>query len=353
MFVHSMFRTGSTYVWAVLRRSGAVWAYYEPLSDYFLERGMDLIGDKEVSRRVAMAHRHPGVNAPYMLEYAETVSAGGAAFKETFPVELAFLSATQECRDLKDYIGRLLGNAKRRPSLHFCRSVFRSDWLHATFDAARIYLWRNIRDQWLSSKIHPYFVASILMLANSGGRWREVADVARALHIPSCRGVDYGEEMALYQAAGYGMSAEHSFVLLYCLWALAFIVNVPKADVVIAMDRLSDDVEYRGEVSARLEECGVGGVDMSDCNCHRSVLDDGERGWFDEAEHAAKALLEQCGVRPADIGALPDWTRLNEELGSQPLARERRAARAAEDCMRAKREAKELRLLLGRLSAEA
>ncbi len=171
IFVHSSFRTGSTWLWSKFRHNPRFYAYYEFYNEALAS--LDLATIAHSARD--WPSRHP-VEAPYFLEFAPLLREQGGvrgydpamAFAEFFPAAHA---REGDCfAAQRDYVGLLIDTARklgRIPVLTCTRSLARVDRLKQMFGGLHLGLRRNLLHQWFSYSNqalngNPYFIGTIV-----------------------------------------------------------------------------------------------------------------------------------------------------------------------------------------------
>ena len=150
VFVHSLFRTGSTYIWNKFRRDGAFHCYYEPFHQELAFLGSEYSGRWNSDPELAGAVGHPLLNREYMHEYRHLLKSG----KPGVPHFRKSFSFDDFCRRdghpaQKKYIDFLLaGCGGKIPLLQFNRSALRIAWFKKYYPSAlHVYQYRNPRLQ--------------------------------------------------------------------------------------------------------------------------------------------------------------------------------------------------------------
>lgn len=315
IFIHSLFRSGSTYLFDVFRRSDeGYWCYQEPLNELLLNRSDDAFWMYSQQQDSMVDHlRHPKLDKPYYFEFAEIKEVVLSRFRPEFCYELFFLTPGQQADELSLYVTELVTHARGRAVLQCCRSIGRMRWARSKSDAVHIYLWRNPWDQWWSYKVDPYFDMTSLAVYGAKGLPDFLSRVRdeSGLDLPGFQNhlPDWGmlqKEIALH--------ADHakSYLLFYALWVYGLLESRGAADVSMNIDMLSESPEYRSEVLARLSDLGVNGLDLSDADVPRSVFGKNDRSFFGEIEHKVHELLLKAGYDEADL----DWVLAEREKHS-------------------------------------
>ena len=169
IFVHSMFRSGSTYLFSVFRRSESnYWCYQEPLHEYIRHVSDAPHRLLEVHHTLGSALRHPDLEKPYFWEYYEVKDAIAPLFTKQMSYDWFFIGEGREEFDkVGTYLRCLVEEAKGTPFLQCCRSFGRVTGLRNTFVGKHIHLWRNPWDQWWSYQVDGYFDATSHLILNA------------------------------------------------------------------------------------------------------------------------------------------------------------------------------------------
>ena len=235
IFIHSLFRSGSTYIFNVFRRSpSGYWCYQEPLNEYLLcsANSPDKLLDDLFS--LSSYLRHPELDKPYFFEFNHLASEIGRLFHKKFCYDQYFLSETDDVTDLKAYISMLIQGAKGRPVFQFCRSSGRVKNLKAEYAGTHIFLWRNPWDQWWSYKKDSYFDNANLLIANAPTATAFIAKVRDELGINGFHRSDIQSEVEYFNR--HPLDASGSYMLFYALWCHAMLEARPSCDILVNID---------------------------------------------------------------------------------------------------------------------
>lgn len=294
IFIHSMFRAGSTYIFEQFCHSGpAYWGYQEPLHEHirFLDKNKD--ADLDISRKSSEELRHPLSSHPYFVEYLSDADEIRSAFRKSFSYDDYFLNEKVSHHALERYLALLINRAQERPVLQFCRSSGRMEWLRAHFDAVHLFLWRNPWDQWWSYKVTPYFDVTNLLILNSASATAEVAAVRAKIGMPEFHREDVREEIEYFSKVR--LTNEQNYFVFFSLWAMAYLAGRKNCDCVISMDRLAESPEYRSEIYACLASYGIRDISLENCETPLSYYSSDELGWFSKIEQDVLKLLVEHG----------------------------------------------------------
>lgn len=260
VFVHSSFRTSSTWLWLAFRRNSAVRAYYEVFNESLA--GMSP-RDIAKNRFDVWNSKHPSAD-PYFLEFMKLVSPGGGVLG--FLPDMAFgtfvpsdgLDGRLTARETS-YISSLIAAAAedgQKPVLTFCRSLGRVGAIKQHFGGWHIFLYRNLFRQWMSYLSQYYSGFAYFLSATHRTITLNQHDPFFALlakRYISGDG-DFGGFTDIERAFG-GFVGLHLYLSMK-----AFAV----ADQVIEADRLADDPDYVIETQSTIVQKAGLVVDLTD-----------------------------------------------------------------------------------------
>lgn len=278
LFIHSGWRTGSTYVWTKFRQHAGCVGFYEPFNEMLSAMSPT---DIYTARHDLAALKHSEIGLPYFHEYIPLLGPKGhPLFKLEFSYRNYFM-VDEPLPDQRAYVESLLGAAGklgRLPTLGFVRSLGRVAWFRRSFaDAVNIVVLRSPVGQWLSARQlalehqHEFFdPMQTLILAQARGSATLVAEAQRL-------GVPRFEDHPLYAAIELArqMSAKtppaERFARFAALYALSYLAALPNADLAIDMDRLSAEASYQAETAQAIRRLTGVEIDFSDAAMPRRV----------------------------------------------------------------------------------
>ncbi len=269
VFIHALFRTGSTYFWNKFHQAGRYCCFYEPLHHFLLEIGRGtaarfvksdvLFGDTTVDEK------------KYFYEYERLVRKGSDAlpfFSKSFIFD-DYCAA--ENVDLKRYIDSLLSATEgKRAVLQFNRSALRIGWFKRNYpEGLHLYLVRGYRDQWEShirkeragKKI---FVVMDLMISGLNKDSSFFAPLNDHVPLVTFRDAVFENERKFYDTICPAYSDEEKYFIFFYIWLTAFIENVIGSDMIVDINQLVRDNDYRERIRSGLAKHGIEGVDFSD-----------------------------------------------------------------------------------------
>lgn len=256
IFIHSSFRTSSTWLWSKFRNLPDTISYYEVFNE--LLKDIDLNAVNSVSGS-SWKSNHPVV-ANYFIEYLPIIKDGGGvegyensmSVNKFIPVDGFYGDISL---DEKNYLERLIQHARasrKIPVLTCTRTLGRIQAIKNVFSGRNIFLHRNIFHQWASfssQKAHdnPYFFV----------RMDETIKASR--HDKFISMID--DWYSSRETSPYDERTFAIFILFHLyLYANAY----DSADLVIDATAIAKDVDLRRSVEGHLSDMIGSHVDLSD-----------------------------------------------------------------------------------------
>jgi hypothetical protein len=221
IFITARFRSGSTFLWQLFRKTPGVTAFYEPLNERQWVAGSGNNPDPT----------HLGVDS-YVTEYAG-LGEIAKLFDRNWAFHRLYLDQKSHEPGLARYIQALIDAAPERAVLQFNRVDLRLPWLRAHFpEAYLLHLYRDPREQWIS-------------IVRKAGReipldytnWTE--DFGKDLFYTYewCRDLQ-----GIFPFLD-PTQKEHPYYFHYALWRLSYLFGRQFADASIAYETLVNDLE--------------------------------------------------------------------------------------------------------------
>jgi hypothetical protein len=292
IFLHSGFRSGSTWFWHRFRAAAGTHSYYEPFHE--LLAGLT----REALPRHAPDQwdsRHPGLDAPYFSEYAALLRPEGGVplYLPRFAAAAYYETGAEEAQ--ARYISGLVAHAQaagKVPVFGFCRSLGRVPWFRALGEGVNIVTWRNPWDQWVSCRDQAlkrqnwYFLFRFVLFASFGAAHPRLGPFFAGLDLPPAPpGISTAELAPLltfFETAG--LSALLRIFLRVVM--LDTLISLEHAEAIVDLDALSADTGQRRAAEAALvERTGLADLALADCALPRG---DGPR------EAGETALVEEA-----------------------------------------------------------
>lgn len=301
IFVHSLFRAGSTYFFNVFRRSKAgYWCYQEPLHEaaFFMKDDPEAL--LKFNHHSSEGLRHSKLDQPYFQELYEVNEVWRDVIKEDSIYNHYF---TQGDADQSiPYFHALISAAKGVPMMQECRTSSRIASLKNALQGVHIYLWRNPWDQWWSYHVNDYFNAVTQLLLGVQEQPVEVANFCKEINFQAFKGDYIRDQLEYYRL--FPLSSADGYQAFYLLWCLGLREGITNADVMVNIDKLSFDVDYRAEISQAFEALGVNDCDFQDCHIPVATYGKQDLLFFQEQEDKIHSLLLSSGWSQEQLAQL-------------------------------------------------
>lgn len=275
LFIHSLFRTGSTYIWHKFRQQKEYYCYYEPfnqfLSDISLQRPYIWSHESKAAAKV----RHPEMTQNQLFEYKKCLKPGQTGvpfFKKSFSFDDYCNNASDP--DKKRYIDNLIQAAEdegKRAVLQFNRSALRIGWFKTYFpDSINIYLIRNPRNQWqsyisMAEEQHlDIFLIMDLLITGKNKNTQYFKNLSPYIYLLEFNSDRFQDEERVYRTLLDVYSYDELYFIFYFIWFTALWENVCHADILLAIDLLISDKCYAERIVEALEKKSITGINLSD-----------------------------------------------------------------------------------------
>ncbi len=303
IFIHSLFRSGSSYIFKVFRRSDSgYWCYHEPLHEYLLYAAAEPDRFLEIGRESQRHFRHPDIEKPYFYEFHAIADEVGRYFRKEFSFEQYFAAEKDGFTEIKSYFSALANGSKGRPVFQCCRTTGRVEGLKSECGGVHIFLWRNPWDQWWSYKKDVYFDRCNLFISDAKNLPAFLKVLKKELKLPYSHDMDTITYYRFFNR--YRLNAIASYKLFYALWCHTILETIPHCELSVDIDKLSTSISYRKETLEKLEQTGIGGLDLSDCSVPMASYGESDSDFFLEIEDYVHELLLSHGYSHAQVDEL-------------------------------------------------
>jgi hypothetical protein len=268
VFLHGMWRCGSTFVWSRFRGLGQTLCFYEPL-----HHGLARLNPRRLQRastQQAADLRHPAMERPYFDEYAPLLSGRGTArFRREFAFGRFSLPPSRPDPALQHYLCGLIDvalAAGRATVAGFNGSDLRIGWMKVRFNALQVALDRDPYALWCSymdqrRRGNFTFLINWLRILDANRGDPVLAPLAEHLRHRWPKGF-YLKDKARYRAMVAQLTAEETYLVVCYFWMAYALHALSFCDVLADMDRLNEP-GYRNELSLRIfAGCGLD-IDLS------------------------------------------------------------------------------------------
>jgi len=288
VFLHSLFRTGSTYFFNVFRRSArGYWCYQEPLNDLVLWSQGNKEKLLEFHENTSNTLRHPHLDRPYFWELHEVADQCLPKLKKKHIYDAYFPEGQEDVGQV--FFESLIRAAKAIPMIQECRTSMRIQALKNKLGGRHLYLWRNPWDQWWSYKVSYYFDLTNQLFINGKNYPEVISRLRREIGFHEFHNDDLQAQFDWF--ARHRLSPDKNYMLFYTLWLLGLQHGMMHADALISIDRLSREPGYGQRMKAMLEERGLIGLDLTDCQIPQACYGREDKAFFREIEEKVHDLF--------------------------------------------------------------
>jgi hypothetical protein len=264
VFLHGMWRSGTTYVWSRFRAAPGAHAFYEPLHHGLAKLTRARIARDTNERVTAMGH--PALEQPYFAEFEPLLSWRGVKkYSASFAFDRFALAPQDTHRPLQRYVGSLVEHAagQGKTAIVGCnRTVFRIGWLRERFGPFDIHIdrdpyaiWRSYRQQ--MARGNYSFLTYWMMVLERNAEHPLFAAFARRLPLRGSPRQLMTKRKDFYRETLDRMSPEMSYAIVFYMWAIAALHALSYCDLVFDMNRLGDPQYLDDLVQAIRQGCGL------------------------------------------------------------------------------------------------
>ena len=331
VFVHSLFRSGSTYFYNALKRTNKYHVYHEPFHEAIgtLPTGWSDLVSRTAEFKSLL--RHEFLSGSYFDEYAHLLPYIKQTFDQSVSYELFFLDRKSDSKPLKDYVDCLMQGANTRPIFQCTRTIGRIDWLKANYPSSHIFLLRNPWDQWYSYKVDRYIAATPQLIYSQPRLPAVLAEISSACRFNSLPGSELSRQVEYSWT--HPQNAEIDYFLFFGLWCYALLTAQSSCDLVLDMDAITRLKAQRNAAEGRLKDLDLV-VSLSDCELHRALFRPDELELFRHIESQVIEIFKRNGFPVGHVVAYlaneraisftiqrPDSRRRNMALADAPRLR--------------------------------
>jgi len=302
VFIHSLFRTGSTYLWNKFRQHGGYWCYYEPLNQVLAKIDTQNLLTWAYDANTSGRLRHPVIDKYHLWEYKDLLIPGQTGvpyFKKSFSFD--DFCNNDSNPDQKKYIDFLLcgaGAGDKIPLLQFNRTALRIRWFKTHYpDVIHIYLARNPRHQFhsylsmLRSEKLDIFLTMDLLTASINRNSQYFKPLAERIPLCEYHFGSFEDERLVYSHLLPLYSDKEKYYIFYFTWFSALLENALHNDFILNIDLLSADPGYRRKVMERFEALDIRGIDFEDAAIGKYDSDPIPAVDIEEVEAEVRALV--------------------------------------------------------------
>jgi hypothetical protein len=326
IFIHSLFRTGSTYIFNVFRRSSFNYiSFQEPLHEVTLNSKEDpsrLINGFGINEM--KLNRHPILKNGYFHELYEAWPAW-KSFITNESIYNGYFGANENDLGI-DFWKSLIKYSTKRPVFQECRTSGRIPLIRKILGGHHIYLWRNPWDQWWSYKVTSYFDTANQLIIHAPNSPQSIKLMIASLGLEVFPGKEIAGAFNFY--GDHPLDSNSRYIVFYMLWCLGIREGLEHCHTIINIDRLSDSEDYRQAILLDLSSVEIHDIDFSDCNIAQGYYNESEQSYFHKLESRVHEWLIEGGWSREEIEEIKTlrkkfepkvWSTPLNELGQTQL----------------------------------
>ena len=255
VFLHGMWRCGSTYIWNQFRENSNAYCYYEPL-----HQGLGRLTTARMERDLLkkMDPSHPAMTQSWFTEYTPLLKRfsmrnlkgrGVRKFTRRLSESQYILSPDDSDPLLEDYVSGLVNYAlsqNKTPVLGFNRACLRAGFLKKTFGSFDIYIDRDPRHVWASYqkqrlKTNSTFFVTWLLTAERNAHHPLFKPMADRLPLRSPLDKIRIKYKPYYRRVLDHMSMEQTYAMVFYLWLACTLHGLSTSDLILDMEDCDPD----------------------------------------------------------------------------------------------------------------
>jgi len=302
VFLHGMWRSGSTYLWSRFRALPETQCFYEPLHHGLAKLTRSRIAH-DTPEQIS-ANRHPSLSQPYFSEFSSLIGIRGVrGYRRDLAYDRFVLDAADRHPRLERYITGLVDHAAgqgRTAVLGFNRTGLRLAWMKAQFASYNIYIDREPAAIWASyaaemAKGNFSFYAMWLTVLEKNANHPLLAPLVERLGLKLSVGDHLQKAKARHRRIMTAMSHEQSYFMVFYLWLACTGHALSQCDLLIDT-RLAESDRYPRRVQAEIAYATGLKIDLSEMRAAEPRV---------ELSCAMRDLIEQSAIALFPRSALP------------------------------------------------
>lgn len=227
IFVQSLWRTGSTYIWRKFRENKSLLSYAKPFHHSLSKSSVMLQKDfSHASQRFGFEK----VKKSYYEEY-DAGRNGVPLYNWKFAVEDYILQKEMQSQALEKYLSRLIKKAhdkQKRPMLQFNRGVMRGERLNQKFSATSLYLIRSPIEMLesynrLASPNVPYYMTCYMGILGANKDNIVFEEMSNYMNTPYKKAKSFKEHFLFYNRLANALTDTQKRDVVSFFWSLGLI----------------------------------------------------------------------------------------------------------------------------------
>lgn len=267
VFLHAMWRTGSSYLQSRFEEDPSRLCFYEPFNgEIGSARKRALAARDYATKRDAL--RHPAVEGGYFGRYEQADPASGLPLwrlaHPRLPLHDVYNGLSPQGLALLQGCQRLAARQGRQPVFGFCHSGLQIEAMRQALGGLHLYLWRDSRDQFYSygPRDNDFFCAATALQLLASARLRPLAlqlvpwlgqGWPGALLQPALvREAPHWLSMRAGRALWRRLSLAEAYLLFHLSWRVANEAGAQACELRCSLQQLQQDAALRDRLARRL-----------------------------------------------------------------------------------------------------
>ena len=305
IFIHSLFRSGSTYFYSALKRTDLFHIYHEPFHEVLADLPKNWEGLTGRTNEFKKILRHEFLDGGYFDEYLQILPNIQSTFDSNFSYNLFFMDSSSDSKPFRSYIDSLIEESPKHPILQCTRSTGRISWLKQNYVANHVFLLRNPWDQWYSYQVDKHIPATIRLIYSSPNIPTVLQKIMDDCEFSPIHLSGVSNQLEYCYANPIKPSME--YYLFFALWLYSYITALEECDLIINMDRVSIDKKEKSSVEISLHNLGIKNVNLSDCELHRTTFSLKEQSIYSEIENKVLDIFSQNKIEKKSLAFVTNY----------------------------------------------
>lgn len=297
LFLHAMWRTGSSYLLSRFAAAPGYLTFYEPFNGEIGSRRLRSKAEADYDQRLE-ALRHPSAGESYFAVYDQRDPKSGQELwrfsAPSLPLYDVYNGLSKQGSSLLEACINLAQAQGHIAALGHCHSGLQIAQMRERFGGRHVYLTRAAREQFFSYAplANDFFMAATILQLLSSARLQKAArELAPSLaHVPFSlvgpfvRDVPHRVAMRMGRSLWRRLDYEEMYGLFYLSWLASNETGRSECDAVFSLTQLQEDAAHRAQVESQF---GISFAGLSHTPDSRSNIE----VEFDAIERRVESLL--------------------------------------------------------------
>jgi len=299
IFIHSLFRSGSTYVFNKFRKSTLFVCFQEPLHENILLN--KLTPNKILKSNDFNYLRHPKLDKPYFSELLPILKKVVKSISND-AIYFNFFDKNPQLNGIKYWEAIILNSSPKRALIQECRSFGKINTIKESLGGTHIFLWRYPIDQWWSYKVDPYFDITSLLILCSNDAPKSFGFLANKFNIKKTKNTKVSKVFEFYKDTY--LTGDASYSIFYLLWCTSLLNGIKHCEIILSIDLLSLSLKYRKDFQNKLTKYSISKINFSDCRIPQNTFSANEINHYKKLNDYIHSILINDGWTKSEIRKL-------------------------------------------------